>query len=149
MKSNRWVTSALPAIFVAIGICRADPPSEQTAAGLREGAAIDSECLKKNILKEVVACRAAATGVKREPSVMLGLYFHMWFSDVVLSQVYRDRNAAELSGTFERLADAEFPGVLENEEALHVEPAELCRIIQVNCANAVSFHNRWQERVSK
>jgi hypothetical protein len=136
---------ALAAMVVAAPATAAD---DRIAASIREGARIDNDCLKKNILKEVGACRVAATGAQRDPAIMLGLYFHMWFSDAVLAEVYRSQKP-EVADVFVRLADAEFPAVVAYEDSLKVTSAEVCALLQLNCATTARYDAAWRTRLKK
>jgi hypothetical protein len=140
----------IAAVFAGLSIgatCRADQPPPVVTA-IKQGAQIDKDCLKLNVLKDVGACRHDATGIERPIPVMLGLYFHMWFADAVLSEVYRSKNS-DVADKFEELADAEFPAVSEYETKLRVSAADLCVMVEVNCETAARYHERWQQRLKR
>jgi len=110
MSPVRRLASAFVLAFLTIATARADPVSDTDIAALREGARIDEGCLKRNVIDEIGKCRYAATATEKAAPLMLGLWFHMWFSDVALAGLYREKNPA-LAAKFEQLADAEFPAV--------------------------------------
>jgi hypothetical protein len=110
LRAIGWIVGAALAAILIDGVCQADELTGAETA-IKEGAQIDKDCLKLNVLKDVGACRVAATGIERPAPVMLGLYFHMWFSDAVL--------------------------------------AELCRIVEVNCATAARYHDQWRSRLKQ
>jgi hypothetical protein len=147
LRAIGWIVGAALAAILIDGVCQADELTGAETA-IKEGAQIDKDCLKLNVLKDVGACRVAATGIERPAPVMLGLYFHMWFSDAVLAELYRGKKA-EVADKFEQLADAEFPAVTEYESKLSIPLAELCRIVEVNCATAARYHDQWRSRLKQ
>lgn len=145
MKALGWTALALAAAMPMSLRAGSENVTHDQLTGLQAGAAIDRNCLEKNVLKDIGACRVAATAVQKTPPLMLGLYFHMWFSDVALAELYRDKKP-DISALFEKLADAEFPAVIAYEADLHVEPADICGIVSVNCEAAQRFHDKWRNR---
>lgn len=150
---SRVVSIILSIILSGAGSARpcwaeAEIVTPAMAAELRQGAAIDADCLKRDVLKEIGACRTAATGAQRPLPVMLGLYFHMWFSDALLIELYRDKKP-EVSKVFEALTDAEFPAVRAYEAELHLAPGDLCTVIGTDCPTTLRYHDRSLHRLKQ
>lgn len=145
MSPVRRLASAFVLAFLMIATARADPVSDTDIAALREGARIDEGCLSRNVIDEIGKCRYAATATEKAAPLMLGLWFHMWFSDVALAGLYREKNPA-LAAKFEQLADAEFPAVLAYQRSLGFEVSDFCRTVGVNCKTALEFRARWMQR---
>jgi hypothetical protein len=134
--------------LAASGAVRAEPISDADAAMLRTGARMDADCLKRDKIKDIGDCRMAATGGKQPDLMMVGFTFHMWSSDVLLAELYRNREGkAEVAALFEQLADAEFPVLYVSERQFHLSVSDLCRITEVDCTTARKYHDQWVQRL--
>jgi hypothetical protein len=134
--------------FAACGAARAEPISDADAAMLRTGARMDADCLERDKIKDIGDCRMAATGSKQPDLTMVGFTFHMWSSDVLLAELYHDREGkAEVAALFEQLANAEFPVLYASERQFHLSVSDLCRITEIDCATAHKHHDQWVRRL--
>ena len=147
MKAAGRLIAVVLAGILYSGLSRADDPPP-IVAGIKQGAQLDKECLKLNVVNAIGACRVRETGIERPLPIMLGFYFHMWFSDALLAELYRGKKP-ELADKFEQLADAEFSAVIEYETKLRVPPGDLCLMVEVNCETVARYHDQWRQRLKQ
>jgi hypothetical protein len=141
---------ALLVVGAVVGAARADPLGDADAAQIREGARIDAECLKRDKIKDIGDCRRAATSGKQPDMLMIGFTFHMWFSDVLLAELYRNRaGKADVAALFENLADAEYPPLYAAKEHYRLAVSELCRMTEIDCAIALRYDRQWFARLGQ
>jgi hypothetical protein len=136
--------------MVGAGTALAEPLGDADTAAVREGARMDAECLKRDKIKDIGDCRMAATSGKQPDMLMIGFTFHMWFSDVLLAELYRNRTGkADVAALFENLADSEYPPLYVAKEHYRLAVSDLCRVTEIDCATALRFDRQWFKRLGQ